>query len=258
MKLFQKYNFIFHVMIAVILIIFITGCGAKKVDPLTSSPVTRSIEDNVKKDVDYVSHQAYDPWEGFNRGMYTFNAKFDNYVFLPIVNGYKFIMPDFAEKGVSNFFNNINEVFVFANSLLQFKGKKSVNTLGRFVINSTVGIAGLIDVATSAGIAAEDEDFGQTLGHYGFGPGPYMVLPILGPSNLRDATGTATKMAAFYFIDPFNFDDNSEWGIIYSALNSVDTRNQIYNFRYYDTGSPFEYEMIRMMYEKSRQVRVEN
>ncbi|MCD4719597.1 MAG: VacJ family lipoprotein [Desulfobacula sp.] len=217
----------------------------------------RPVEDYVKKDVKYEIKQIYDPWEAFNRGMYKFNAQFDNYIFLPVLKTYKFILPDFAETGVSNFFNNIDEIFTLANSILQLKVEKSCQTAGRFIINSTVGILGLVDVATSMGIPVQDEDFGQTLGFYGVGQGPYWVVPIFGPSNLRDFFGIVLETAAFVAVDPFNFDVNHEYEIPYTMLEAIDTRNQI-NFRYYMTGSPFEYDMIRLLYDKSRILKIEN
>lgn len=258
MKVFQRFDILLHALIAVAVFMFMTGCSAKQANMETSQPVKRPASQYVKPDVNYLAKEVYDPWEGYNRTMYSFNAKFDKYIFLPVVNGYKFIMPDFAEQGVSNFFNNIGEVFTLANSILQLKGEKSANTTARFVVNSTIGILGLFDVATQAGIEREKEDFGQTLGHYGVGPGPYFVIPIAGPSNLRDTTGLAVESAAFYLVDPFNFDDNPEWGLAYNVLKAVDKRNQLYNFRYYENGSPFEYEMIRVLYNKARQFQIDN
>ena len=251
-----KNHLVFFMFVSLVLFLLTTGCSSVQVKP-DITPAKRSVEDYVKDDVDYTIKAVYDPWEGFNRVMYKFNAQFDNYVFLPVLGAYKFIMPDFAETGVSNFFNNIDEVFTLANSMLQLKAEKSFQTAGRFILNSTIGILGLIDVATPMGIPVQDEDFGQTLGYYGVGQGPYFVVPFLGPSNLRDFTGTVTETVAFMVVDPFNFDQNSEYEIPYMLLDAIDTRNQV-SFRYYMTGSPFEYEMVRLLYDKARKVMIDN
>jgi phospholipid-binding lipoprotein MlaA len=239
----------------VIAAILLAGCSSVQVSPDKITPAKRPVEKYVKPDVTYVVKQVYDPWEGFNRGMYAFNARFDKYVYLPVLATYKFILPDFVETGVSNFFNNIEEVFTLANSLLQLKGEKASLSTSRIVMNSTLGILGLFDFA-GRGLPPQDEDLGQTLGYYGVGQGPYIVLPILGPSNLRDTTGSLGESIAFILIDPFNFDHN-DLGLPYNFLNAVDARNQM-DFRYHMTGSPFEYEMIRLLYDKSRKIQIDN
>ena len=131
----------------------------------------------------------YDPAESFNRGAYAFNAKFDDYVLLPIVDAYKWVMPDFLEDRVSDFLSNLTEIGTFTNSLLQLNFDHAGRAAHRFFVNSTVGLLGFIDIATLTGYPQEREDFGQTLGVWGVGDGPYIVLPVLGPSNLRDAFG---------------------------------------------------------------------
>jgi phospholipid-binding lipoprotein MlaA len=148
----------------------------------------------------------YDPLEPFNRRVYKFNALFDEYVFLPLVDTYEFIAPQVVESAISNFFSNLSEITVFINSLLQTKFARMATTGARFVINSTVGLAGLWDPATRLGIKRQREDFGQTLGFYGLGPGPYLVLPILGPSNLRDGTGWLVDTLSYGIIIGASFD----------------------------------------------------
>lgn len=130
-----------------------------------------------------------DPLEGFNRAMYRFNDKFDRYVLKPVAKGYRAVLPEFARKGVSNFFGNLHDPVIMVNNLLQGKFTQAASDLGRFLVNSTVGIYGLFDVATHAGLDKHDEDFGQTLAVWGVGDGAYVVLPILGPSNVRDGIG---------------------------------------------------------------------
>ena len=198
---------------------------------------------------------AYDdPWEGFNRRMYYFNAKADVYVLLPIVDAYKKITPDVVETGLSNFFNNLGEISTFINSLLQFKLAVAGETFGRFLVNSTIGLAGVIDVATPVGFVEQDEDFGQTLGHWGVGSGPYLVLPLLGPSSLRDATGLAfDALADQQSLDVLGM--KSEEELYLSLVNSIDARARL-PFRYYASGSAFEYEYLKFLYNKYREIQV--
>ena len=161
-------------------------------------------------DVAYLSDEISDPWEGFNRSMYRFNYRFDKYVFLPVVNGYKAITPDFLEKGIHNFFLNLEDITTFFNSILQLSGTKTVQTTGRFLVNTTVGLLGFIDVASRLDIPKHDEDFGQTLGYWGVGNGPYLVLPILGPSNVRDGIGLGVDWAVYTAIqDELDIDRKS-------------------------------------------------
>ena len=203
--------------------------------------------------------EVNDPLEAFNRRMYTFNAGFDHVVFLPVVNGYRWVMPDFAERGVRNFFGNLLEIRNFINNALQFNGKDSAVTLGRFAINTTVGLGGFFDPATRMGMLVRKEDFGQTLGRWGVGAGPYLVLPLLGPSGLRDAGGLAVDFAVQYAIDPLNINgdsDRDDERIALNLLNAVNTRANT-AFRYYQTGSPFEYVLVRYAYTRMREVEVE-
>jgi len=127
-----------------------------------------------------------DPLEGFNRAMYTFNDKFDRYLLKPVAKGYHAITPTPVRKSISNFFGNLHDPGIMLNNLLQGKPGQAASDLGRFLVNSTVGIAGLFDVATKMGLQKHNEDFGQTLAVWGVGDGPYLVLPFFGPSNLRD------------------------------------------------------------------------
>ena len=130
-----------------------------------------------------------DPLEGLNRGVYKFNDVTDKVILKPIATGYKAITPTLVRKGVNNFFNNLGSITTVLNDLLQLKFSHAFTDAGRFVINSTFGIAGLIDVASMDNIPQHKEDFGQTLGYWGAGNGAYLVLPILGPSSVRDTTG---------------------------------------------------------------------
>lgn len=153
-----------------------------------------------------------DPLEGLNRAVYSFNESVDGALLKPVAKGYKAVMPNFAVKGVNNFYNNIRDVITVINDVLQLKINHAVNDSGRVLINSTMGILGFIDVHTINGGERRKEDFGQTLGHYGIGHGAYLVLPFLGPSSLRDGAGLVTDTILF---DPISYVDD------------VRTRNQI-------------------------------
>lgn len=136
-----------------------------------------------------------DPWEGFNRAVYSFNDKADRYFMKPVAKGYRAITPDPVETGLGNVFANLAELRNVLNDALQWKWKQAGNDAGRFLINSTVGLVGLFDVAKLAGLEkSEGEDFGQTLAVWGVGQGPYIVLPFLGPSSLRDTAGLPADM----------------------------------------------------------------
>lgn len=130
-----------------------------------------------------------DPWESWNRGVYKVNDKLDRAIAKPVAKAYVHVVPSPIRTGVTNFFANLNTPTVMINDALQGKFLAAGNDLGRFLLNSTVGLAGILDPATPAGLARNDEDFGQTLGHWGVHPGPFVELPILGPSDVRDTVG---------------------------------------------------------------------
>ncbi|MCW8983187.1 MAG: VacJ family lipoprotein, partial [Gammaproteobacteria bacterium] len=127
-----------------------------------------------------------DPWEGMNRSINSFNEKLDEALLKPVAKGYQAITPEPVDKGISNFFSNLDDVTVFINDLFQLKLIQGTSDLARFTVNSTVGIFGLFDVAEMIGLEKHNEDFGQTLGFWGAPEGPYLVLPFFGPSTLRD------------------------------------------------------------------------
>ncbi len=146
-----------------------------------------------------------DPLETVNRGVYKFNDVADNAVFKPVATAYKTVTPSPIRKGINNFFNNLKSLTTVLNDILQLKFSHAFTDAGRFVINSTFGLAGFIDVASMDGIPARQEDFGQTLGHWGVGNGPYLVLPFLGPSTLRDTTGLVVDSSTS---DPITYTHN--------------------------------------------------
>jgi phospholipid-binding lipoprotein MlaA len=131
-----------------------------------------------------------DPFERVNRATFTFNEALDRRIARPIAKGYKRVTPDAVETGVSNFFSNAAYPTVLANNLLQGKFKDALNDTGRLLLNTTLGLGGLLDPASAAGLARNDEDFGQTLGRWGVGSGAYVMLPLLGPYTVRDGFGS--------------------------------------------------------------------
>ena len=130
-----------------------------------------------------------DPIEPINRGIYSFNNTFDHYLLKPIAKGYDFVLPTVVKTGVSNVFQNMSDAQSLISDALQLKGTKFGDDLGRVMLNTTFGIGGIFDLATPMGIERGNEDIGQTLGYWGIGAGPYLVIPFLGPSSLRDAVG---------------------------------------------------------------------
>jgi phospholipid-binding lipoprotein MlaA len=199
--------------------------------------------------------EVYDPLESWNRRVYHFNYRFDQWVFLPVVRGYTYVTPRFVRSGVSNFFSNLGDVPNLVNSLLQFKGQRSMEVTGRLLINTTIGVVGLWDPATLMGLPKQSEDFGQTLGFYGVGAGPYLMLPLLGPSNLRDTTGLVVDFAAENQINFLNVAEVSSDHPEITALRIVDKRYTT-SFRYGQLNSPFEYEKIRYVYTESRKLQI--
>ncbi|WIM06967.1 MAG: VacJ family lipoprotein [Candidatus Nitricoxidivorans perseverans] len=137
-----------------------------------------------------------DPIEGFNRAMFAFNEGLDTAIIKPVSKGYDAALPSPVKTGVTNFFGNIADVFIAVNNLLQGKPAEAASDAGRFLINSTVGILGLIDVATEAGLEKHEEDFGQTFGRWGADPGAYVVVPFFGPRNVRDTAGLVLDVMA--------------------------------------------------------------
>lgn len=161
-----------------------------------------------------------DPLESYNRGMFKFNRAVDDAVMKPVAKGYKAITPDPVDRGITNFFNNIADVTSAVNNLLQFKLSRAGSDVGRLAVNTTVGLLGFFDVATNMGLPSYKEDLGQTFGYWGDVSSPYLMLPLLGPSTLRDSIG----LVGDAFTSPlFNLEQNRVyWGLI--ALTVVDTR----------------------------------
>ena len=161
-----------------------------------------------------------DPAEGFNRAMFAFNEGLDKAVIKPVAQGYEAALPDPVRTGVTNFFGNIADLFIGVNNLLQGKPDQAVSDLGRVLVNSTIGILGVFDVATGAGLEKHEEDFGQTFGRWGVGDGAYVVLPFFGPRTVRDTAGLVLDSMA----DPVADIDHVPTRNTLLALRVVDTR----------------------------------
>jgi phospholipid-binding lipoprotein MlaA len=163
-----------------------------------------------------------DPLEPMNRAIFTFNENLDQYLVKPAAEAYKFVLPDPARRGVTNFFSNIGDIFVAANNLLQGKPQEATSDVGRFLVNSTIGILGFFDVATDMGLDKHKEDFGQTLGVWGVSDGPYLVLPLFGPSNIRDTVGLAVDLKTDFVLNTNQLNSDQRLGV--TAVRVLDKR----------------------------------
>ena len=162
-----------------------------------------------------------DPYESYNRSMFAFNEGVDKYAIKPVAQGYNFIMPDIASKGVSNFFSNVDDIVVFVNQLFQFKFTAAIATSARFVFNTTFGLLGLIDVASHMDLPKQHEDFGQTLATWGVPQGPYIVLPVIGPATVRDTAGLAVDWT---FFDPIFNRQTLQQSLVTLGIKYIDIR----------------------------------
>lgn len=191
-----------------------------------------------------------DPFEGFNRGVYSFNKSMDNVLFDPLGKFYQTITPDFVDRGVTNFFSNLNDIAVAVNSLLQLKVDQALSVATRFVFNSTIGIAGFFDVGTAVDLPRYDEDFGQTLAFWGVGPGPFVMVPLFGPTTIRDATGFIVDRGVLnpvFYID----DTAARAGLL--TLNYVDFKADLLSAKkLLGDAALDEYEFLKNAYFEKR------
>lgn len=187
-----------------------------------------------------------DPWEGFNRRVFAFNEFLDRNLLKPVAKGYQKVTPQFVDDGVSNVFNNLGEVPSFVNHLLQGRLPDAGLDGGRFAVNSTLGLVGLFDVASKMGIEQKSTDLGVTLGRWGVHSGPYLVLPFLGPSSVRDGVSRGGD----YFLQPLNYlgDDTLRWTLRGTEL--VDVRADLLSVEELITGD--RYVFMRNLYLKRR------
>lgn len=197
-----------------------------------------------------------DPWESFNRGVFEFNQTADEWVLKPAATGYATLIPAPIRRNIGNFFNNLDDLKVLANDILQLKIEKAGNTTGRLLLNTTVGFLGLFDPAAEYGLPKRDQDFGQTLGVWGFETGPYLVLPFLGSSSLRDGVGlvadTQVKKLPF---DQIEHDNTRNWAYYGGyGLNILNIRTELLGAeKLLDTAATDPYIFMRSAYFQKRQ-----
>jgi phospholipid-binding lipoprotein MlaA len=197
-----------------------------------------------------------DPLENFNRGVFAFNEGIDKALLKPVAESYQAVVPEPLDKGITNFFSNLNDVVVIFNDVLQLKFKQAALDMGRLVLNSTAGLLGMVDVADEVGMPKHYEDFGQTLGYWGLGSGPYLMLPFFGPSSIRDTVGKGVDIAQ----DPRTYYANwkgTEWRYIFFATNvlrAIDIRADLLGTeRILQTAALDKYAYIRDAYLARRE-----
>jgi phospholipid-binding lipoprotein MlaA len=197
--------------------------------------------------------EVVDPWQGFNRAMFGFNETLDKWCLKPLAIGYKAVMPDPLEQGVSNVFNNVLEVPSALNSALQGNLKGAAHDTGRFLLNTTLGVAGLLDVAQYMNLPALDhEDFGQTLAVWGVGQGAYLVLPVFGPSSLRDGFAKPVD----WYTDPTAYIEHVPTYNTVKASSLLDTRAGLLSLEKNITGD--RYVFMRDVYLQRREYLINN
>jgi phospholipid-binding lipoprotein MlaA len=197
---------------------------------------------------------ARDPFEGMNRSVFGFNKFMDKALFDPVGKVYKTVVPNPVDRSVTNFFGNLGEIVVIANGILQLKVGQAAEDVARFAVNSILGIGGLFDVATGMGLPGHDEDFGQTLGRWGVGPGPFLIAPFFGPTTIRDAVGFAVDSA---FLNPVTYVDPDAYRGGLLALNYIDYTADNKSARSLVGEASFdEYEFLKNAYLERRQGKV--
>ena len=230
---------------------------------LLSYKVVASEADQVNTDSEdfettTLEDEIYDPFEPVNRAIFSFNNVADRIVLEPIAKGYK-KLPSPLQSGINNFLSNLRAPLVVVNQLLQGQGENAIQSSGRFIVNSTVGVFGLFDVAEKIGLEEKEEDYGQTLATWGVGDGFYIVLPLFGPSNLRDTTGMVLTMMT----DPINayaVSEGETWLVpMRTAANAVDQRSQIIDeVNALRDNSVDYYAAVRSSYYQNRNAAINN
>ena len=225
----KRGKFNLRIVFVMLLILFFSGCASTQ----------------------YVDNER-DPWQGFNRSVYSFNDGLDRAVLKPAAKGYQAITPDFVEQGVRNFFSNLDDVSVAVNNLLQGKVGNAISDVGRILVNSTIGVLGLFDVASPMGMRKHDEDFGQTLGKWGAGPGPYIMLPFFGPSTLRDSPSVVVDRILLNPLTYVELKTGERIAVI--ALDTVSVRAELLSLEEsVDEISTDKYAFIRDVYLDRRE-----
>ena len=193
-----------------------------------------------------------DPFEDLNRDIFIFNEKLDEKLLKPAALTYRKVTPQFARTGVTNFFNNLEDIDTTINQVLQGEIKYAFNDAGRFVINSTIGLFGLIDVASKMGLEKHEEDFGQTLGVWGFDSGPYIMIPFLGPSNPRDLL---SRPISSFLSGTFAMEDN-DVKITLIGIDALETRERLLDAETLIIGD--KYIFVKDAYIQSREYEINN
>ncbi|HBP47762.1 VacJ family lipoprotein [Pseudomonas sp. FSL R10-0056] len=193
-----------------------------------------------------------DPWEGFNRVVFKFNDTLDTYALKPIAQGYQFITPQFLEDGIHNMYRNVGDVRNLANNVLQVKPHAAGVDTARLLMNTIIGVGGFFDVGTKMGLQRNDEDFGQTLGYWGLSSGPYLVLPLLGPSTVRDALGIYPDSYA----EPYRYMHDVSARNTVAGMKIIDARANLLSAEKLITGD--KYIFIRNAYLQSREFKVKD
>ena len=198
------------------------------------------------------SEEISDPFEDLNRDIFIFNEKLDEKLLKPAAIAYRKVTPQFARSGVTNFFNNLEEIDTTINQVLQGEIKYAFNDAGRFVINTTIGLFGLIDVASKMGLEKHEEDFGQTLGVWGISSGPYIMLPFLGPSNPRDLL---SRPISSFLSGTFAMEDNDvKFTLV--GIDALETRERLLDAETLIIGD--KYIFVKDAYVQSREYEINN
>ena len=201
-----------------------------------------------------VTAPAYDPLEKVNRKIFAFNEAADKYVLAPVARGYRAVLPDPVETGIGNFFSNLGEVSVVANDLLQGKFVAAGRDSVRFLLNSTGGLLGFVDVATRAGLEKNNESWGQTFGVWGIGEGPYLVLPLIGPANARSFVGQLTNSA---LTDPIQYIDHTRTRLSFSITEVISIRAELLSAgQVFDAAALDPYSFLRASFTTRHRSRV--
>ena len=203
------------------------------------------------KSTDDISKQvSSDPFEGINRAVYGFNNTADKVILKPVAKAYTYVVPKPVNNSISNFFNNLSEPLNIVNNALQGKGGRALNSTYRLVINSTIGMLGLFEVAEHYNIQPAREDLGQTFASWGIKPGPYVMVPFLGPTNFRDGFGRIVQSAAYYGPDVISDSDSVQVGL--TVLNVVETRASFLNLDPLIESQFDQYDFFKNAFETDR------
>ena len=195
------------------------------------------------------AEEIYDPFEPLNRSVLTFNQHVDRYFLNPVVKGYRVLVPEFFRGRIYSAVQNLSEPVIVFNALLQMNIEGANASFWRFAVNSSLGFAGTMDIANYAGLSRQPEDFGQTLGKYGIGAGPYLVLPLMGSSNTRDFVGLGVDI----FTDPFNYIFEDELLAASIATGAIATKDAFFDLEQSLQADSFDYyASLRSIYQQRR------